>query len=142
MREFVSKKNCRFGYYGDVTKCFVDDCTYLFVNYIKKNFPELSFLLFVDDGFKLDPRLLMNRSFEGMARRDQRDSYNREVGENVAYLAAKKKVYASFTKRGIYFFSKLKATELAFTTDFMAYDSKRQLTYDFLQDKIDKALKN
>ena len=142
MREFVSKKNCRFGYYGDVTKCFVDDCTYLFVNYIKKNFPELSFLLFVDDGFKLDPRLLMNRSFEGMARRDQRVSYYRVVGENVAYLAAKKKVYASFAKRGSYFFSKLKATENKFVTDFIAYESKRQLTYDFLQDKIDKTLKN
>lgn len=142
MREFVSKKNCRFGYYGNVIKCFVDDCTYLFVNYIKKNFPELSFLLFVDDGFKLDPRLLMNCSFEGMARRNKRDSYNREVGENVAYLAAKKKVYASFAKRGNYFFSKLKATENKFVTDFLAYEHKRQLTYDFLQDKIDKTLKN
>lgn len=102
----------------------------------------MSFLLFVDDGFKLDPRLLMNRSYEGMARRDERDTYNREVGENVAYLAAKKKVYASFTKRGAYFYAKLKAAERAFSTDFMAYDSKRQLTYNFLQDEIDKALKD
>lgn len=142
MREYVSKKNCRFGHYGDITKCFIDDCAYLFVNYVKKNFPELSFLLFEDDGFKLDKRLLMNYSYEGMARRDDRDSYNREVGDNVAYLAAKKKVYSSFNKRGAYFYSKLKAAEHAFSTDFMAYNSKRQMGYNFLQDRIDEALKD
>lgn len=143
MKTFICKEDCTFtrlSYPGNIL-CQIHNCNKLFINFIAKNYPQFMRFMRDKDNIEIDDKFFLKEYYWGVAKYDPKDEFNETVGEDIAYLITKKKVYDSFNKRAKLLAKRISRELSDFEADINDYTLKRQKTFNYIEDCINERIK-